>query len=70
MENDLPVVSGIHADTLQSANAKLDKLKTQLDNWENILVGKAPANQNNQNSDYTVNGQTYSRGTDGLYYKK
>lgn len=39
MENDLPVITGVHADTHDSANAKLNKLSSQLDTWEKQILG-------------------------------
>ncbi len=39
MNNDLPVITGIHADNLQQAQAKLANLNKQLDNWSRQLLG-------------------------------
>ena len=78
MENDLPVIEGIGADTVGSAQGKMDKLTSQLDTWEQTLLKNSGArNVNNENApqDFsnqpktaTFGGKTYTMGSDGLYY--
>ena len=59
MNNDLPVVTGPFADTVDSAKAKLDTLNKQLDVWEKQLVGGGNTKQNTSsanNSGSSFNG--------------
>lgn len=50
MQNDLPVITGPHADTPESAKAKIATLTSQLNTWEKQLVGGGNTKQNSQTS--------------------
>jgi hypothetical protein len=39
LKNDLPVITGVNADNLATANAKIAKLNSQLDSWSKQLLG-------------------------------
>ncbi len=70
MENDLPVVTGVHADTPDSAVKKIETLNQQLDTWEKQLLGGGNHASDNSADTIEVNGQTLTLGADGKYYLK
>lgn len=68
MENDIPTIS----DTIPVGEAKMENLKKQLDNWEEILLGTKGSNSNNKSTDslpptMVLNGQTLTLQADGTY---
>ncbi len=67
LDNDLPIVTGVNADTHASATAKLDRLKTQLDTWEQQLVGGGNTADRNATSLSAPVGTTQMTGPEGTF---
>ncbi len=70
LKNDLPIVQGIGADTVSSANGKLARLKEQLDSWRGTIITKgnaatAPSGGNPQTM--ILNGKTLTLQANGTY---
>lgn len=73
MQNDLPVITGTHADTLAQAQGKLEILNKQLDTWNKQILGGG--NQASQTTTPKLLQPTeipsgYYQASDGLLYKK
>lgn len=51
LKNDLPIVQGLGADTVASANAKLNRLKDQLDSWRGTVLDKGNISGSGGNND-------------------
>jgi hypothetical protein len=66
LKNDLPVISGIGADTVKSATAKLDRLKEQLDSWRGTILDKG----NTAGSGGGGSGDALDKALDGIGFKK
>lgn len=71
LKNDLPVITGVGADNLQSAQQKIANLNSQLDSWTKQILGGG--NQAPTNSAVIPTAQIpagYYQASDGLLYKK
>ncbi len=68
MENDLPVITGPNADNLSTANAKLDKLTSQLDTWNKQILGGGNTAASHVPPIGTVIEQKQSDGTTKKYH--
>ncbi len=66
---DIPILTGVNADTPASAAAKIANLNGQIDKWQVQILGGGNTATNDA-STYVVNGITYTKGPDGLYYQK
>lgn len=67
--NDIPIVEGAYADTPASAQKKIDNLNGQIDKWQTQILGGGNTGTNDANTQ-VVNGVTYVKHADGLYYPK
>lgn len=69
LKNDLPNIQGLGADTMASAQAKLDRLKDQLDSWRLTILDKGNANVGNTGGGQIIeyNGKQYQTDKDGNF---
>lgn len=60
LKNDLPVITGVGADNLQSAQQKIANLNSQLDTWTKQILGGGNQAPTSQPSQIIYQGKTYN----------
>lgn len=67
MNNDLPVLTGTDADTLSSAQRKIMNLNSQLQIWEQQIMGSGNTPSTQPTLDYPKDGYVRMQGAQGTY---